>query len=385
MVKCCLKFDNSLQTYCSGSLITGQVKIILDNATEFQGVLLKIIGKAYVNWSEADPNNSTSNQEIYTSCENYLNSVIYLIGSNKFDETSTIEPGTHIFNFSCKLPSQLPTSFEGSHGYIRYSAHLILDRPKKLNETLITGFTVINILDLNHEFLSLRTPTTVEIEKNFMFWPCTNKPLIIRLTIPQTGYVCGQNVHASIQIVNQSAQKINSVKIYLMKISKFTSDFPLTKTKIEERSIAKNYITAIKNEPEENFKCDLQIPSTSATCLESICKNIQIQYEIRAKATIEGYLSPIAAIPITIGNVPFINATEGLSTMYISTENSEDIKSLEVLIANYGLPPPTYEEAVEMEKVKFNCDEDNCYIQLEYIPKYPVYNFNKHERIVQLQ
>jgi len=62
----------------------------------------------------------------------------------------TLEVGQHSYPFTLKLPSTIPSSYEGSHGHIRYilKSEMLLGSPKSKHTTSL-GFRVNNQLDLN--------------------------------------------------------------------------------------------------------------------------------------------------------------------------------------------------------------------------------------------
>ncbi len=65
-----------------------------------------------------------------------------------------LEDGGHTYYFECKLPPELPSSFEGQYGQIRYLAKAYIDRPSDMAGTkapIVTkqDFTVLSGLDLN--------------------------------------------------------------------------------------------------------------------------------------------------------------------------------------------------------------------------------------------
>ncbi|KAK7451817.1 hypothetical protein BaRGS_00039809 [Batillaria attramentaria] len=60
-------------------------------------------------------------------------------------------PGTYEFPFAFDLPLDLPPSFEGDYGYIRYWAKATIDRPWMFDQHTKQAFTVITNLDLNKE------------------------------------------------------------------------------------------------------------------------------------------------------------------------------------------------------------------------------------------
>lgn len=57
--------------------------------------------------------------------------------------------GTHTYPFTCALPPTLPSSFEGEHGFVRYTVKVTLDRPWKFDQETKMAFTVTSHLDLN--------------------------------------------------------------------------------------------------------------------------------------------------------------------------------------------------------------------------------------------
>jgi hypothetical protein len=62
-----------------------------------------------------------------TGHEEYFQISYYLLGSGNSGETE-LPAGAHSYPFSCALPPQLPCSFEGEFGYIRYTIKVTLDR-----------------------------------------------------------------------------------------------------------------------------------------------------------------------------------------------------------------------------------------------------------------
>ena len=82
-----------------------------------------------------------------TNNETYFESRVYVFGNGS---DSQLGVGEHRFPFSFALPPQLPTSFEGEFGSVRYSARatLLHAKPQKVKE-ITAFFTVNSVLDLN--------------------------------------------------------------------------------------------------------------------------------------------------------------------------------------------------------------------------------------------
>jgi len=72
-----------------------------------------------------------------------------------------MEAGTHKYPFSFTLPPTVPPSFEGVHGYVRYTAKATMERPWKFNHDTHSAFTVIGLLDLNLEHPQFRVTSLI--------------------------------------------------------------------------------------------------------------------------------------------------------------------------------------------------------------------------------
>lgn len=65
------------------------------------------------------------------------------------DEPIGLMAGNHEFNFAFTLPQNLPSSFEGPFGYVRYVAKVEFKRPKKISLYYKVTFMVLDNVDLN--------------------------------------------------------------------------------------------------------------------------------------------------------------------------------------------------------------------------------------------
>src|SRR6218665_1678783 len=66
------------------------------------------------------------------------------------DKDPLLPAGEHSFPFDCKLPLELPSSFEGQFGRVRYLAKAVIERATwKSNVVCKRAFTVLSGLDLN--------------------------------------------------------------------------------------------------------------------------------------------------------------------------------------------------------------------------------------------
>lgn len=143
------------------------------------GIIIRFLGEANTTWSETkkitDQHGKEQEEtETLTGHEEYYQIQYYLLGGKNsknwcqdiwancgniilYIYTSAIHPGaeielpqgTHTYPFTCALPPQLPSSFEGEWGHVRYTIKITLDRPWKFDQDTKMAFTVISPVDLN--------------------------------------------------------------------------------------------------------------------------------------------------------------------------------------------------------------------------------------------
>ena len=96
-----------------------------------------------------------------TSKSNHkMNFILIVIASVK------LEPGDHNHTFEFPIPTNVPSSIEGSFGHIRYTVQVVIDVPLRLNKKLKETITVINAINLNDD-LSLRVNGSVQLNEFF--------------------------------------------------------------------------------------------------------------------------------------------------------------------------------------------------------------------------
>ena len=67
-----------------------------------------------------------------------------------------LEPGQYEYPFKFKLPENLPSTFDGFMGDVRYKAKVVVQRSRRFDNVKECFFKVGRPLDLNEEPLALR-------------------------------------------------------------------------------------------------------------------------------------------------------------------------------------------------------------------------------------
>lgn len=128
-----------------------------------------ITGDAHARWSEG----MSSQRMVYTGNQPLLYHKKYVVGgrdgkllmlmklklnhklmsfiSSFLADEIVLEQGTFCYPFQCYLPPDLPTSLEGTAGYIRYTVIVVLDAAGNApNMEFQENFTALRPLNLNN-------------------------------------------------------------------------------------------------------------------------------------------------------------------------------------------------------------------------------------------
>ncbi|CAG7817566.1 unnamed protein product [Allacma fusca] len=402
--------DNPHRSYFAGQTVSGKVVISLDRPKRVQGIKLKLIGKAKTHWKESSGRSTTT----VSDEENYIDEKVYLFGYEADGSESTLPGGNHNYTFYFQLPEQIPSSFESRYGTVKYYLAAVMSRSLKSNFTVKTLFTVNGIFDLNEEW-GARHAGELSEQKQVCCLCCRSGPISLSLRIPRTGFVPGETVPFSAEIVNSSRRKIHSTTLALIQNLTFRAGTHTKKKSVTIHVIQGPELLAGNEEvwtsndrpsvpvgANETWRLPTQIiriPSVPPTRLGG-CGIIETHYLIKIKLEIEDATSLRGYIPILIGTIPLRNALNLDTGVPVSSGNellppepqTERRPSVSSSIPGYpDLPPPTYEEAVQSKQIS----DDNINIGDEsdaengrppeynavafgdpdrFVPKYVTYN-----------
>lgn len=179
-------------------------------------------GAAYCKWKDhnhvyqnAGAYHRSGRGIMFEGKEVYLNHKTYLLGSLGANAVEMLS-GTYQYDFMFQLPLKLPASLESTHGNIRYNVEAVLDVPWSFDKKSKLPFTVVRIDDLNFQ-PELKFPTQIEEAKQFCCLFCKSNPLMMVITIPQTGFTPGENINVKVNYNNKSDVVVKSTRIDLVR------------------------------------------------------------------------------------------------------------------------------------------------------------------------
>ncbi|XP_054741379.1 arrestin domain-containing protein 17 [Anastrepha obliqua] len=401
---CTVVFDrNEFGTYFTGQIVTGKVIITLEKSKKLKGIKLQICGFAACQWREkfgqktAVQKISPKVKNIYFGREDYVASTTFLVGSNN-GSNFTMDAGTYTYTFSCPIPVNCPSSFEGSYGHIRYLAKVTFIRNGAADRVHNVGFTVLKLLDLNQESKLLKSPATNDTIENVCFF--LSKAVHLKVDLQQTGYVPGQFVLVSADVNNQSSVDCKKLIITLNLRATYNSDTPGLHSVSEKICLAKKICGHVPRCSRKAFAETIRVPATAPTC-EHVSKVVRVSYELCVEAAMSSIMrNPKTVIPLTIGNVP-LTTSDMIEDQWLEESEEEEapttssaaalsatdlengnraaggVSEEEMSDGEMELPPPTYEEAMFMSTNIADNDANTVSVDAPFTPRYPVFNVDE--------
>ncbi|XP_066994415.1 arrestin domain-containing protein 17 [Anabrus simplex] len=301
-------FDNPWATYYSGQPVTGKVIISVDTPKKIRALVIHIKGEAQVKWDETrakkNAEGATVNETtVHSGSEQYFENKFNLLGGS--GNEVFIQPGEQTYPFSTFLPPNLPSSFEGEFGYVRYTVKAILDRPWKFDQDTKAAFTVISPVDLNtHE--TAKNPVKMEKEKFFCCLCCKSGPATLVLSLPVGGYVPGQAIPVTVEMDNTSNVEVTLVKCILRKVVTFRATLPAA-VKKDKITIAEHSFGAVAAGGSQTWTEHLVIPPLPPSNLQN-CNIIDLEYDLKVEAKVSGVLRNFEVkTPIILGTIPLLS------------------------------------------------------------------------------
>lgn len=196
----------------------------------------------------------------------------------------------------------LPSSFSGSCGKIKYKLEFVLDKPWKFDEKQTISLKIIQNVNLNSAFSTLQ-PFENQLTRNIGYINCG--PLSVHVYTPKTGYICGESLAVQVIVSNNSRIHVEKLKFALNKIVDYHSKSPGAAIKREIQRLLKKEAGGVAKKSEQRYEHVIDIPITTPSQDSSTSRLIYISYELNVEAKLAGfYKNLLIAIPLKIGTIP---------------------------------------------------------------------------------
>ncbi|XP_048769206.2 arrestin domain-containing protein 2-like [Ostrea edulis] len=368
----------------SGTDLRGTVHVNVSQSLKVQSISLDVSGKGKCKFDRRSDNDKRE----FTAKETYVNYRLYLFGGSQ-TQAQTLEAGDHVYPFVIPLTTagELPSSFEGRKGYVRYTLLGQIARPWKADETIVLPFTVINHLDLN-EFPDAVMPIMQYRRQEITGCCCSEGEIIAQMKVNKSGFVPGEPIVVEMDINNKSETPVQAWTVELIQDvnytgfsnSLFSSGNPKFKTKSETYPLYVNQSLAVDKGQHQIFTRAMPVPSLPPSYLKG-CNIIDIQYTLSFKIS-TGWNTIALDNRVIIGSIPVRNVTAQMTQAiptapeiqdYLPPTGNQDFMHNNL----YPDAPPSYSECVSgpVTQEGGEDEDDNSAPLAGWTPAYPVYDY----------
>ncbi|ALC45673.1 CG4674 [Drosophila busckii] len=238
-------------------------------------------------------NNEYTRSLFYTSKETYEHSETAL---PEFEPRGLeLSAGEHTFGFNVALGRQLPSSFRGSYGSIKYKMRVLIQRPWTFDERHTIPFTVVKNMPLPATYRNNPTPLEKQITKTISLFG--TRPITMVALLPEDFAVRGEPLRICVTVMNNSTTTVE--KLRFKQYVTYYSHVPLRVQKVECVAIANKETGSVQKKSERSFAHELLMPDTAQPTDEEFSGVITISYELRVEAVLRGFFKNLVL------NLPF--------------------------------------------------------------------------------
>lgn len=304
--------DDESLLYFPGSFLTGKVLLELEDNTPAIGLYFHVVGEGQVRLT-----NKRNKKTLACDSESYIDFRMRLLGDARENdddedaETSSVltssssdlslsddsqstatgnkqgrkhkimilSPGVHTFPFKLGLPTNLPSTFLGLHGWVQYFCRAVLKEPSGLIHKNQQVFIIINPIDLNTEPVNLQQPFYCEAEERISAHKCASSGSIsCRVRLDRGGFVPGENILVSAFVENSSKLSIAKTRAVLTETVEYRAKNKIIQAETRELASVERGKIAAKSS--DIWKKELlHIPALPPTNLRG-CNLIKIHYDV---------------------------------------------------------------------------------------------------------
>ncbi|GMR44376.1 hypothetical protein PMAYCL1PPCAC_14571 [Pristionchus mayeri] len=307
--KFAIELDNSENAYFAGQEVSERIVIDAPEPKKINEILLELKGRCRTSWTK----HSGKARSFCSSSEPYFLEQLNTMYTHKFTQEDgkdrVLPAGHHEIPFSYTLPKSLPSSFEGDHGFVRYTCRAIAERPWDFDIVSRTAFTVVGIEDINSDPALCEPTCATESNQTVaaLCWKASGS-VQAELSLTKSGYTPGEIIEAvgkvSTLIVQNSSSKARKAclkltqhVVYKAKTFAGHEQSKVTKKQILRKELGEVAAHASLDGPVERMRIPALPPRLGR------CKSILVAYTV----DLEVESTVTSSIPITLGTIPLLS------------------------------------------------------------------------------
>lgn len=261
-----IEFDVRQSLYLAGQPVRGTIVVSVPEPLRVAGIFVSLIGEAKTSWV-----NKVSDK-IYETVETYINDRVKIPYLEQISDGELLMSGAHSVPFVLHLPMNLPSSYDGDFGYIRYKVVAGVQLMENLQKELISEKIITILAVVRPENVS-KGQASIGAEENFEVIECCSARGSVHMAVSVDKPYCivGRPIVIDLNISNRTRSKKTPSLILLQEA------FYQSKSRYESVNDSKTLYRVIESvsfdpiEPgkslkkEVNLEVPTDLPPTSTT------------------------------------------------------------------------------------------------------------------------
>ncbi|XP_061841703.1 arrestin domain-containing protein 3-like [Nerophis lumbriciformis] len=271
--------------FTSGDDITGSITFQVTKDCKIESLWIKMKGKANVKWTEHYGRMIL----VHHDKEKYFSIKTFLIQDGQGNNVVT--RGRHTYPFTFQIPQQnLPSSFKGSWGKIKYTLEGTLSRPMRTDSKAKRRFTVAHKGSCDP---ALMVPQRSIVDKKMHLF--SSGSVSLEVTIDRSCFFPGEGIKVAAYIQNSSSGDVRPKYCLYKKYSYFAKG----KRRVETKNIVKEVGECIPPSTGHFVVRMVTIPSTTCASIFN-CMVIKAEYRLKVYLGVKYASNPQIKFPVVI-------------------------------------------------------------------------------------
>ncbi|XP_035514955.1 arrestin domain-containing protein 3-like [Morone saxatilis] len=294
---------NERNTVSRGDLITGHISFDLTKETKVYAITMTLKGKVNVHWSTGG-GKKRSRRNFSAKLELFKLTSVLLQENSVTGETAKLQPGTHMYPFSCQIPQgDFPSTFHGAHGHATYSLTVGINRPWHISKDFVTELNFVNRIDTSNPELS--APLSGHNTMTLCCLWCASGPITVTASTEKKAFIPGETVKVICNFSNHSSRTATPTVKLQQEVVYYTH------SRVSKRKVIKN-LAYVTGQPvpanTSDLRTEIMLPIPLPTSLSiSNCSILEVDYIVEVTMSLTAAPDLQVLFPIVLCDTP-VNA-----------------------------------------------------------------------------
>ena len=294
--------------YRGGSKVSGTLRVSIEKPKAVNSITVRLFGCSNVEWTEQrpDPNGGAIPITVFHRGNRTHAESSVTVWSNKESPgiNGQFRPGEYQYPFSFILPLDIPATFNGVYGNIKYGIAAHIDTPGLFSDEH-TSFLFPVVRDVKVQDTKLLRSVRMETQKTLCCWCCTSGPIVLTVALPRQAYCIGETLPVSVTVENGSGRELSAFAVFAQHIL-YTASMPAVGTNTEKNTIMEEQLGKIESASTLENTCFSSnvLPALLYPTTTDPSAIIEVSYEIAVNVEVPWGLDMLLKVPITIVSMP---------------------------------------------------------------------------------